>query len=100
MNTAAASCPVHQGRDDRKSAQIAEANIAPQDGARVIGSFWAGREVLRSPKVRQAGASAKRPISASPAKSRSSFSTATCTASAVRSRRLFAPRPSSPATRR
>lgn len=59
MNTSVTACPVvHQGRDDRKSARLAEANLAPHAGARVIGSFFAGREVLRSPNVRQAGATA------------------------------------------
>lgn len=68
MTTApVAQCPVrHQeqgageglGRDDRKSARVAEANLRPADGARVVGSFGAAREILRSPKVRQAGASA------------------------------------------
>ena len=61
MNTATvttAACPAHQGRDDRKSGRLADANLAPQAGSRVVGSFWGGREILRSPKVRQAGASA------------------------------------------
>ena len=55
-----AGCPVqHQGRDDRKSSRLAEANLAPQAGSRVVGSFAAAREILRSPKVRQAGAHAE-----------------------------------------
>lgn len=59
MSTApAAECPVHKGRDDRKSARLAEANLTPAAGARVVSSFTAGREILRSSKVRQAGASA------------------------------------------
>ena len=52
----AGGCPVHQGRDDRKTAKIAEANLSPQDGARMIDTFGLSRDVLRSPKVRQAGA--------------------------------------------
>lgn len=52
------TCPVRHGRDDRKSGHLADANIAPLHGARVVDGFWAGREILRSPKVRQAGASA------------------------------------------
>ncbi len=52
----AQGCPVHQGRDDRKSARIAEANLAPQEGARTVASFGFSRDILRSPKVRQAGA--------------------------------------------
>ena len=59
MTAPASACPVHQGRDDRKSARLAEQNLAPHAGSRVIGNFFAGREVLRSPKVRQAGASAE-----------------------------------------
>jgi cytochrome P450 len=59
MNATAQTCPVHQGRDDRKTAQIAAANLTPQADARVVGSFAALREILRSPKVRQAGASAE-----------------------------------------
>ena len=55
---AASACPVHQGRDDRKSGRIADANLSPQQGARVIGSFNTGREILRSPLVTQAGATA------------------------------------------
>jgi len=58
MTAATGSCPAHAGRDDRKSAKLAEANLAPQPGSRMVGGFWAGREILRSPKVRQAGASA------------------------------------------
>lgn len=53
--TANGSCPVTHGRDDRKTAKIAEANLAPQPGARIINSFSFGRDLLRSPKVRQAG---------------------------------------------
>jgi cytochrome P450 len=58
MNATAATCPVHQARDDRKSARLADANLAPQAGSRVVGSFAAAREILRSSKVRQAGATA------------------------------------------
>lgn len=58
MEATTVGCPAHQGRDDRKSARLADANLAPQEGARLVGSFWAGREILRSPTVRQAGASA------------------------------------------
>jgi cytochrome P450 len=56
---AVAQCPVpHAGRDDRKSGALADANLSPQKGARVVHSFAAGREILRSPKVRQAGSAA------------------------------------------
>ncbi len=56
-NTAAAAqaCPVHQGRDDRKSGRLADANLRPKAGSRVVGTFAASREILRSPKVLQAG---------------------------------------------
>lgn len=57
--TQSAGCPVQHGRDDRKSAKVAQANLAPAPGSRVIRSFAAGRDILRSPKVRQAGASAE-----------------------------------------
>lgn len=53
-----AGCPAHSGRDDRKSARIAEANLKPMDDARMVGSFAAARDILRSAKMRQAGASA------------------------------------------
>ncbi len=56
MNATAQGCPVHQGRDDRKSAKIAKANLLPQAGSRKIDSFGLSRDFLRSPKVRQAGA--------------------------------------------
>ncbi|KHK90448.1 cytochrome P450 [Novosphingobium malaysiense] len=44
------------GRDDRKSGALAAANIKPRNGARTIGRYTAGRDILRSTKVRQAGA--------------------------------------------
>jgi len=56
MDASSTTCPV--GRDDRKSARLAAENLKPLPGARVVGKFWAGREVLRSPIVRQAGAGA------------------------------------------
>jgi len=56
MNQSASTCPAD--RDDRKSARLAAANLLPQPGSRVVGGYFAAREVLRSPKVRQAGASA------------------------------------------
>lgn len=59
MNTTAAACPVHQGRDDRKSAKLADIHLEPHAGSRMIDSYFAGREILRSPKVRQAGATAE-----------------------------------------
>jgi len=59
MDATTATCPVHQGRDDRKSGRLADANLRPAPGSRVIGQFGPARDVLRSPKVRQAGASAE-----------------------------------------
>lgn len=58
MNATAATCPVHQGRDDRKSARIADPNIKPMEGATLVHGFAASRGVLRSPDVLQAGANA------------------------------------------
>lgn len=57
MDAALAECP--HGRDDRKSARLAAEHLKPQAGARLLGSFAAARDVLRSPKVRQAGATAE-----------------------------------------
>jgi len=45
-------------RDDRKSAALAAASMTAESGSRVIGRYSAAREILRSPKVRQAGAAA------------------------------------------
>jgi cytochrome P450 len=56
---AAAGCPMHAGRDDRKSAKIAAQNLAPPPGARIIKSFGLAREILRSPTSKQAGAGAE-----------------------------------------
>ena len=55
MPATASTCPAHQGRDDRKTAKIAAANVATQEGARLIRSFGASRDILRSPSVRQGG---------------------------------------------
>jgi len=54
-----ATCPVAHGRDDRKSAAIAAANVVAEPGAKVITAFPFAREVLRSNHVRQAGAGAE-----------------------------------------
>jgi cytochrome P450 len=56
--SSAAGCPMHGGRDDRKSAKIAAENLAPPPDARLIKSFGLAREVLRSPLSKQAGAGA------------------------------------------
>jgi len=52
------ACPMHRGRDDRKSAKIAAERIAPPKGVRIIDSFGLAREILRSPSAKQAGAGA------------------------------------------
>lgn len=57
MATSAEQCPVHQGRDDRKTAKIAAENLTPIAGSRMVGDFAAARDLYRSPKVRQWGAS-------------------------------------------
>jgi len=57
IDTADARCPMQGGRDDRKTAAVARANLKPMDGARVVHSFANARDILRSRDVRQAGAS-------------------------------------------
>lgn len=59
MSTQTAATHTDTGRDDRKSAALAQARLAPMPGARKIGRFAAARQVLRSPDVNQAGASAE-----------------------------------------
>lgn len=54
----AAGCPVHKGRDDRKSATLAKEKLRPFRGARIARSFSFARDILRSPVMRQAGGSA------------------------------------------
>lgn len=56
-HSAPSACP-QAGRDDRKSARIAEQRLAPPKGVRIIGSFAFAREILRSPVAKQAGANA------------------------------------------
>ncbi len=53
-----ASCPFDASRDDRKSARLAAAMVAPEPGAQLVGRFAAAREILRSPATRQGGAGA------------------------------------------
>ena len=57
MNTAAAGTCL-TGRDDRKSGRLADTKLAPQKGSHLVTSFAAGRDILRSAKVRQAGSTA------------------------------------------
>jgi cytochrome P450 len=51
-------CPVHAGRDDRKTAASIDAGIPTFPGSRVTNSFRFAREILRSPEMRQAASSA------------------------------------------
>ncbi|MEX5633228.1 cytochrome P450 [Parafrankia sp. FMc2] len=48
--------PMDPTRDDRKSAALAAQRVHADAGARVVGNFREGREILRSSQVRQAGA--------------------------------------------
>ncbi|WP_018636464.1 cytochrome P450 [Parafrankia elaeagni] len=48
--------PLDPTRDDRKSAALAARRVHADAGARVVGSFRVGREILRSAQMRQAGA--------------------------------------------
>lgn len=47
------SCPFASDRDDRKSAAIAQANVAIDPRTTAVGSFGFVREILRSPEVKQ-----------------------------------------------
>jgi cytochrome P450 len=58
MDGVSTGCPVHQGRDDRKSAKVAEASVRFDAGTRPISKFAPARDLLRSPKVRQQGSTA------------------------------------------
>ncbi len=59
MNELASSCPIHQARDDRKSAVIAAAQMNAKSGAQMVTDFAIAREILRSPNTRQAGTTAE-----------------------------------------
>ncbi|OHV29694.1 cytochrome [Parafrankia colletiae] len=48
--------PMDPTRDDRKSAALAAQRVHADAGARVVGNFRVGREILRSGQMRQAGA--------------------------------------------
>lgn len=48
-------CPFHTDRDDRKSAVLAAANLAPDPGALAIGEFAGAQAILRDPTMLQAG---------------------------------------------
>ncbi|SDC26232.1 Cytochrome P450 [Sphingomonas sp. YR710] len=51
------ACPAQAGRDDRKTAKSMETGLTVFPGAKVSNSFQFGREVLRSPEMRQASSS-------------------------------------------
>ncbi|CUU55139.1 hypothetical protein Ga0074812_104220 [Parafrankia irregularis] len=50
------ACPIDPARDDRKSAVLAAQRVHADPGARVVGKFAFGREILRSGSMLQAGA--------------------------------------------
>lgn len=52
-------CPIVHGRDDRKSAALAAANLEMDAGAQIVGQFHAAQAILRDPKMRQAGIGAE-----------------------------------------
>jgi len=52
-------CPMEAGRDDRKSARLAEQFLAAEPGAERIRSFARGRQILRQPGMLQAGIGAE-----------------------------------------
>ena len=53
-NHAPATCPVGRGGDDRKSARLAAKHLEFDPCARLVDSYAFGREILRSPAMRQA----------------------------------------------
>lgn len=53
------TCPVGVDRDDRKSAHLAALHARPKPGIEVIQQFSVAREILRSPRILQDGASAE-----------------------------------------
>jgi cytochrome P450 len=55
----AASCPFAPNQDERKSAAIAARNVKPDPNTQLVQSFGFARQLLRSPKAKQAGAGAE-----------------------------------------
>ena len=51
--------PASPSFDDRKSARLAALHVKPEPGAEVVQAFGFAREILRSPKILQNGASAE-----------------------------------------
>lgn len=58
QTTAATGCPVHAGRDDRKTGHLYAKNLPVFPNSRVSSNFKFAREVLRSTDMRQAASSA------------------------------------------
>lgn len=53
VSEAITACPVQAGRDDRKSAALAEAQARPDPGFAPVTSFGMARDLMRSPAVLQ-----------------------------------------------
>jgi cytochrome P450 len=53
MNEVSPVCPMHAGRDDRRSVEVAETRARPEPGFEPVQSFSLARDILRSPNVRQ-----------------------------------------------
>ncbi len=53
-NSPSAACPHPAARDDRKSAALAARHLKTPPGSDMVESFAFGREILRSPSMRQA----------------------------------------------
>ena len=58
-NAKRTSCPFDANRDERKSARLAARYVKAEPGVELIGKFGVAREILRSLKVKQAGAGAE-----------------------------------------
>jgi cytochrome P450 len=51
-------CPVHKGRDDRKTADTVDDGLKPFPGSRIARTFAFARDILRSTEMRQGGGAA------------------------------------------
>jgi cytochrome P450 len=58
QTTPASGCPIHAGRDDRKTGDLYASALPVFPNSRVSSNFRFAREVLRSPEMRQAASSA------------------------------------------
>lgn len=56
---ATSACPFHANRDDRKTARVAAEQAKADKGTKLVGSFQAVREILRSPLMKQGGGGAE-----------------------------------------